>query len=84
MDIDTSPLLLEYIRKGEIKGEARGAAAMRRALQKTLEQSAGGSVPEDVRQRVEAQEDLTTLSDWCAGAFRCTTWDKARELIGAP
>src|SRR5207249_2331205 len=62
MDVNTSPMLVEYIRKGR----SEGAVALRRALRRTLEQCASGPMPEDVGKRIEAQQDLTTLSDWCA------------------
>jgi hypothetical protein len=47
-------------------------------------QCAGGSMPQDVSKRIEAQDDLAVLSDWCAEAIRCNTWEKARQLLGLP
>jgi hypothetical protein len=86
MDVNTSPLLVEFVQKGrtegEAKGRAEGAVALREALQHTLVQCAGGSLPEDVCKRIEKEEDLRTLSKWCGDAFRCDTWDKARQLLG--
>jgi hypothetical protein len=82
MAVNTSPLLVEFSQKGRAEGEAKGAVALREALQHTLEQCAGGSLPEDVRKGIEKEEDLRTLSKWCGNAFRCDTWDKARQLLG--
>jgi len=63
-------------------GRADGAAALRQALYSTLEQIMRANTPEDIRRQVEKETDLTTLSKWCGDAFRCTTWDAVRALIG--
>jgi hypothetical protein len=80
INVERSQVVLEWEQRGELRGELREC---RRNLLELLEVKFAESLPAELRQKVEAEEDLAILRSWFHSAATAASLESLRAAWGS-